>query len=145
MNQVSSSHHRLFKQPKFRALLTALLFVSLSLGLIIVPVERQVGRIDSYFDGIWWAVGTMTTVGYGDYVPVTNLGRVIGIVLQIIGAMMFGMTVAMIGNYMSRVQDEFYWRRLFERTDRLERMMTDLIKRTDFLVKDGQHDHDQPA
>jgi len=120
-----------------------MLFISLSLGLIIVPIERQAGRIDDYFDGIWWAVSTITTVGYGDYVPVTNLGRVIGIILQILGALMFGTTVAMFSYYFNRFQEEYYWRRLFERTDRLEEMMTQLMKRTDFMVKEGQNRHDR--
>lgn len=37
------------------------------------------------WDGVWWAVTTMTTVGYGDVFPETDSGRVLAIVLMIVG------------------------------------------------------------
>lgn len=41
--------------------------------------------IKSFWDGIWWAVVTIATVGYGDKFPVTFSGRVVGLILIIIG------------------------------------------------------------
>lgn len=38
------------------------------------------------FDGIWWAIVTASTVGFGDYVPKTTAGKVTGILLILIGA-----------------------------------------------------------
>ena len=37
------------------------------------------------FSGLWWAVATLTTVGYGDIYPVTALGRIIGAVIAFSG------------------------------------------------------------
>jgi len=130
---------RLLEQRKFRFLLLSLFVIALSLGLLIVPLESQAsGRIKSPFDGLWWAVSTLTTVGYGDYVPVTFGGKLLGIALQLIGAVMFGLLIAMLGSAVNRAQDEFYWRRLFERFDRLEQITDDLMKRTDYLVKNDK-------
>lgn len=39
----------------------------------------------STWDGMWWAVSTMTTVGYGDEFPITTLGRVLGMALMLVG------------------------------------------------------------
>ena len=53
-------------------------------------LEREVNpQVDSYGDALWWAICTVSTVGYGDIVPITGLGRVIGAILIIFGVMFF--------------------------------------------------------
>lgn len=126
---------RLFKQSRFRWLLIGLIILSIFLGIVIVPVEKDVGNITTVIDGLWWAVSTVTTVGYGDFVPVTNAGKLIGIVLQISGAVLFGLVVAMIGSTMARSQEEIYWGKLFERMSELADQLSEVKKRTEFLVK----------
>ncbi len=46
-------------------------------------------QVDTFFDAVWWAFSTVTTVGFGDVVPVTTAGRLIGIVLMILGVTTF--------------------------------------------------------
>lgn len=47
--------------------------------------EAQPEQFKNAFSGIWWAVSTLLTVGYGDIYPVTNAGRFVGIILAFCG------------------------------------------------------------
>lgn len=58
-------------------------------------VERHSNdNIDDYGDAAWWAITTVTTVGYGDIAPVTVEGRFIAAVLMITGIAAFGLVTA---------------------------------------------------
>ncbi|WP_114297769.1 ion transporter [Anaerobacterium chartisolvens] len=57
-------------------------YISLS-ALIMFSVEPD--SFNSFFDAIYWAVVTLTTVGYGDIYPVSNLGRIFGMVSSFMG------------------------------------------------------------
>jgi voltage-gated potassium channel len=61
-----------------------------------LDAERAAARanITTFGDALWWAVSTITTVGYGDRYPVTAAGRAIGIVLMIVGVGIFGVVAA---------------------------------------------------
>ena len=50
--------------------------------------------IPNPFDGIWWAWETVTTVGYGDVVPVSPFGRILAILIMILGLGLFSLLTA---------------------------------------------------
>jgi voltage-gated potassium channel len=81
-------HHSLYVfflrlPPLFRILLIALAFI-LTFGGIMHFIEPE--NFTTFFDGIWWAIITTSTVGYGDLVPKTTLGKIVAIVLIFLGA-----------------------------------------------------------
>ncbi len=62
-------------------------------------------NVHSYWDSIWWAIVTSTTIGYGDIFPVTTGGRVVAI-----GVMFFG--IASLGTFIASINSYFLNRRL---------------------------------
>jgi hypothetical protein len=48
----------------------------------------------SWGDGVWWALTTMTTVGYGDHVPASTAGGFVGAVIMIAGVAVLGAVAA---------------------------------------------------
>ena len=83
-----------------RAIGKVVFAVLLFFGTIIFEVERlaQPDKFSSLWDGIWFSVVTITTVGYGDLYPVTPLGRCVTALLMIIGVGIVGALFSTIGN-----------------------------------------------
>ena len=62
-----------------------ILLVISSLLIYYAEHDAQPQQFSNAFSGLWWAVATLTTVGYGDIYPVTVLGRILGSVIAIMG------------------------------------------------------------
>jgi voltage-gated potassium channel Kch len=80
--------------------LTAVIYMVEISALLIVPIEARGGgdNITTGGDGLWWAIVTMTTVGYGDKYPVTWGGRVIGVIVMPIGIGLVGTLSGFLAN-----------------------------------------------
>jgi voltage-gated potassium channel len=74
-----------------RSRLISLLAITLTIILIgafaVLLAERNMpdARITNFPDALWWSISTITTVGYGDIVPGSEPGRIVGMVLMILG------------------------------------------------------------
>ncbi|MGP4072980.1 potassium channel family protein [Piscibacillus sp. B03] len=72
-----------FKVPQFVRLLGTIFLTMTVFGYIVHLLEPN--EFKTTFDGIWWAFITGSTIGYGDYVPQTALGRLVAILLILAG------------------------------------------------------------
>lgn len=77
-------------------------WVSSAVAFTLVEDIGPRGRLRSFFDALWWATTTITTVGYGDVYPVTGPGRVIGAFTMLVGISTFAIVTAKIAEFLVR-------------------------------------------
>ena len=102
------------EKESFKAVLLILmiLVVLAASGIHLVEHEAQPEKFDSIPKAMWWAVVTLTTVGYGDVTPITPLGKTLGAMITILGV---GLAALPAGILASGLANE-----LSQRRERLE-------------------------
>ncbi|MBW3601019.1 MAG: ion transporter [Planctomycetes bacterium] len=87
------------KKEELAASLLFLLTLLLITSSLMYYAEReaQPEAFASVFHAMWWAVATLTTVGYGDVYPVTGLGRMLAAVTAVTGIAMFALPTSILG------------------------------------------------
>ena len=89
----------LVKNCKDLLIMFVYLFAGMCIFSTVIYIVESADTIDSIPSGMYWAVVTMTTVGYGDIVPHTKTGRFIGGVCAVSGVMMFALAVPLVVNH----------------------------------------------
>jgi voltage-gated potassium channel len=109
-------------------LLGVSLVVVVAAGLI-VAVERDDphATIHTYGDGLWWALTTIATVGYGDKYPVTAEGRGLAVALMLVGIAAFGVLTAELVSLFVGEPDDTANRHLVQVDARLRRIEDALL------------------
>lgn len=72
------------------------LMIASSLCMYGLENEAQPDKFKDAFSGIWWAVSTLLTVGYGDIYPITPAGRIVGIFIAFLGVGMVAIPTGII-------------------------------------------------
>lgn len=79
---------------------TALLIGVAALAMLDAERHADGSEIGTYGQALWWAIVTVTTVGYGDISPVTGTGRVIAATLMISGIALLGIVTATLASWL---------------------------------------------
>ncbi len=80
---------------------TTTIVVTVASGIVMTIAEHE--RFPSIGSGLWWAIQTTTTVGYGDNVPVTVAGRLVAAVVMLFGiGFLTVITAAITSTFVSR-------------------------------------------
>ncbi len=116
------------------------IFIVLVGSSILSVVEEK-----SFSDSLWWALVTVTTVGYGDIVPVSLFGKWLAVLLMLVGISTIGMLTSAFTNFfvkdnpveqikLDKLQDELSSQRILiekqsEKIEELHRMIQDLLEK----------------
>jgi voltage-gated potassium channel len=117
-------------------------------GLVVATLEQSdpERNIQTIPDGLWWAVTTITTVGYGDRFPVTVVGRAVGAGVMILGIGLFGLLAASLASFLVEkdLDKEINPQRaaIEERLERIERLLQSLQQRA--TVDEGDDESRRP-
>lgn len=107
-----------------------ILIVIAASGMYLVERTAQPEEFGSIPAAMWWAAVTVTTVGYGDVTPITVLGRIISVLIMILG---IGLVALPAGMLASRFSEELHHRR------------EEYRKRVDLALQDGEIDDTEAA
>jgi voltage-gated potassium channel len=123
--------NRLQTRKGFRGFLGIAALIVIVGGYLVFAVERthSESTIDSAGEGLWWAITTMTTVGYGDYAPITLEGRAVAVVLMLVGIAVLSVVTANIAAYFVESDEEDRMNRLEEKIDRVEGLLREVLDR----------------
>jgi len=77
--------------------ISVLVIGSSGIGIYLIESPHEDAQITNLIDAFWWVSATVTTVGYGDVVPVTELGRLTGIALMFVGIAIIGTFISAFG------------------------------------------------
>jgi voltage-gated potassium channel len=119
----------------FLAAITAVL--ALGVGILVRFIDQK--DFPTIGDGVWWAVVTLATVGYGDIVPHTAWGRVIGVAVIVLGITFLSFLTATVTSlFVASDQDESRREEEIERMaseDETRALLREILERLDRLEK----------
>ncbi len=107
-------------------------YVLLATGLVVVACAGLVtaaehnapgSNIHNFGQGLWWAMVTVTTVGYGDKYPVTGMGQGVAVVLMLVGIGLIGVLTATVASFFVEEKTTT----VDERLERIEVLLEQLL------------------
>ena len=101
-----------------------ILFIALiisSSGMYLVEKDIQPDKFGSIPHAMWWAIVTLTSVGYGDVYPVTSIGKIFGSIIIILGIL----TVALPSGILAAAFTDFTRRNQKKYEEKLKHMLQD--------------------
>ena len=102
-----------------------------SFAIYAVESQHENSQINSLLDAVWWSMATVTTVGYGDVVPVTETGKVIAMIYMIFG-------IASLAIFLSVLGTKFYQKRFEKEEKEISHAQRLILDRIDDLEKNQE-------
>ncbi len=125
-NSINSLIAVIWDQRKSFGAAYFILFIALivsSSGMYLVEKDFQPEKFGSIPHAMWWAIATITSVGYGDVTPITNIGKFFGSIIMILGIL----TVALPSGILAAAFTDFTRRNQKKYEEKLKLMLEDNV------------------
>ena len=116
-------------RPKIIVFILSVSLVVIILGTLMYIVEGQQNGFDNIPKSIYWAVVTLTTVGYGDVVPITTLGKTVAVFIMLLGYAIIAVPTGIVSSEMSKNRND---------KEQLENQEEILEKEEEIIAKDNE-------
>ena len=93
-------------RPKIIVFILSISLIVVILGTLMYIIEGQQNGFDNIPKSIYWAVVTLTTVGYGDVVPITTLGKTVAVFIMILGYAIIAVPTGIVSAEFSKNRNE---------------------------------------
>ncbi|UFS57910.1 potassium channel family protein [Subtercola endophyticus] len=116
-----------------------------ALGVLDAEQNARGANILTLGDALWWAIVTVTTVGYGDYVPITTQGRLIAAALMLTGVALIGTITGTLASFLgerSRAHDDA---RLTASKKQVDDLAVQIARLEQLMLPRGDSAADTPA
>ena len=120
-------------RPKIIVFILYISLIVVILGTLMYIVEGQKNGFENIPKSIYWAVVTLTTVGYGDVVPITTLGKTISVFIMILGYAIIAVPTGIVSSEFTRNRKEE--EQLKNQDTILEKEQEIISKETEILEK----------
>lgn len=91
--------------------------------------------VPDIWSGVWWAITTMTTVGYGDIAPATGQGRVVGGILMVFGVALMASFSGYLASFLVAENDDSSQDRVQEQLDQMQAQLDQIQARLSEIVE----------
>jgi len=112
-------------------ILVAIIIFAGTIAIFSIESGHPDSQIDSMLDAAWWTVATVTTVGYGDIVPVTDAGRIMAILYMFFG-------ISFLAIFLSVLGTRFYKNRFEVDSKDISHAQSLILKKMDDLEKNQE-------
>ena len=116
-------------RPKIIVFILSVSLVVIILGTLMYIIEGQQNGFDNIPKSIYWAVVTLTTVGYGDVVPLTTLGKTVAVFIMLLGYAIIAVPTGIVSSEMSKNRND---------KEQLENQEEILEKEKEIIAKDNE-------
>lgn len=132
--------YKFIEQTKLNYVILTFLIIIISGSIAMLVLESSPNdKINTPIDALWYIIATMSTVGYGDVTPESFGGKIIGIILMIVGVGFFSLLTALLSSWFIReheMEEDELKNKIINMEDAINEMKSEIQEFKELLKKE---------